>query len=290
LYIKKHIGKKGEIISKNKFFGLFLFTLLLIFSGCDGGGNSGDIILEGIISNPSQFGEITVIVLQGNTRLGRTTANSEGNFGIRFRSSTGVVTLRFESNTFNAERPNIQVVDQSVTNLNITLQLNPTLIIIDRWQVFQDPLSISGTQAIDYNESLAEFNVDGNGGNCIFASGTSLITYRVKSISITDCREGVRAQSSASIVLRADESIQISSNRDAILALDDAHIEVGQSSNPTNNTIVIQSANQFGINAAGNSVVDIKPQNQCSISGGRNALNVNGNAWVRTSSCTLSDG
>lgn len=290
MYIKKHIGKKGEIISKNKFFGLFLFTLLLIFSGCDGGGNSGDIILEGIISNPSQFGEITVIVLQGNTRLGRTTANSEGNFGIRFRSSTGVVTLRFESNTFNAERPNIQVVDQSVTNLNITLQLNPTLIIIDRWQVFQDPLSISGTQAIDYNESLAEFNVDGNGGNCIFASGTSLITYRVKSISITDCREGVRAQSSASIVLRADESIQISSNRDAILALDDAHIEVGQSSNPTNNTIVIQSANQFGINAAGNSVVDIKPQNQCSISGGRNALNVNGNAWVRTSSCTLSDG
>lgn len=276
---------------KNKFFGLFLFALLLIFSSCDGGsGGSGDILLEGIVSNPSQFGKITVVVLEGNSRKGSTTVNSLGNFGIRFSSSTGVVTLRFESDTFNAERPNIQVIDQSVTNLNITLQLNPTLIIIDRWQVFQDPISFSGTQTIDYNESQAEFNLDGNGGNCMFASGSSLITYRVKSISITDCREGVKAQSTGSIVLEADEAIQISSNRDAIVALDDAFIGIGQTSSPINNTIVIQSTNQFGINAAGNSIVDIDPQNQCSISGGRGATNVNSNASVNTSTCTLSDG
>ncbi len=275
---------------KNKFFGLFLFALLLIFSSCDGGsGGSGDILLEGIVSNPSQFGKITVVVLEGNSRKGSTTVNSLGNFGIRFSSSTGVVTLRFESDTFNAERPNIQVIDQSVTNLNITLQLNPTLIIIDRWQVFQDPISFSGSQTIDYNESQAEFNLDGNGGNCMFASGSSLITYRVKSISITDCREGVRAQSTGSIVLEADEAIQISSNRDAIVALDDAFIGIGQTSNPINNTIVIQSTSQFGINASGNSIVDVDPQNQCSISGSRGAINVNSNASVNTSTCTLSN-
>ncbi|TFG78196.1 MAG: hypothetical protein E4H21_00875 [Thermodesulfobacteriales bacterium] len=276
---------------KNKFFGLFLFALFLIFSSCDGGsGDSGDILLEGIVSNPSQFGDLTVVVLEGNSRKGSTTVNSLGNFGIRFISSTGVVTLRFESDTFNAERPNIQVIDQSVTNLNITLQLNPTLIIIDRWQVFQDPISFSGTQTIDYNESQAEFNLDGDGGNCMFASGSSLITYRVKSISITDCREGVKAQSTGSIVLEADEAILISSNRDAIVALDDAFIGIGQTSSPINNTIVIQSFNQFGINAAGNSIVDVDPQNQCSISGSRGATNVNSNASVNTSTCTLSDG
>jgi hypothetical protein len=275
---------------KNKFFGLSLFVLLLIFSSCDGGsGDSGDLLLEGIVSNPSQFGKITVVVLEGNSRKGSTTVNSLGNFGIRFSSSTGVVTLRFESDTFNAERPNIQVIDQSVTNLNITLQLNPTLIIIDRWQVFQDPISFSGSQTIDYNESQAEFNLDGNGGNCMFASGSSLITYRVKSISITDCREGVRAQSTGSIVLEADEAIQISSNRDAIVALDDAFIGIGQTSNPINNTIVIQSTSQFGINASGNSIVDVDPQNQCSISGSRGAINVNSNASVNTSTCTLSN-
>jgi len=276
---------------KNTVVGFLIFALSLVMSGCDGGSNSGDIILEGIISNSSQFGKITAIVLEGSSRRGKTTVSSQGNFGIRFRSSTGVVTLRFESDTFNAERPNIRVVDQSVTNLDITLQLNPTLIIIDRWQVFQqDPISLSGSAGIEYNESQAEFNLDADGGNCMFASGSSFITYRVKSISITNCREGVRAQSSASIILEADESIQISSNRDAILALDDAFIGVGQSSNPVNNTIVIQSANQFGINAAGNSVVEIDPQNQCSISGGRGAVNINGNASVDTSSCTLSDG
>ncbi len=278
-------------MDKNKFFGLFLFALFLIFSSCDGGsGDSGDILLEGIVSNPSQFGDLTVVVLEGNSRKGSTTVNSLGNFGIRFSSSTGVVTLRFESDTFNAERPNIQVIDQSVTNLNITLQLNPTLIIIDRWQVFQDPISFSGTQTIDYNESQAEFNLDGDGGNCMFASGSSLITYRVKSISITDCREGVKAQSTGSIVLEADEAILISSNRDAIVALDDAFIGIGQTSSPINNTIVIQSFNQFGINAAGNSIVDVDPQNQCSISGSRGATNVNSNASVNTSTCTLSDG
>ena len=275
---------------KNKFFGVFLFALLLIFSSCDGGsGSSGDILLEGIVSNPSQFGKITVVVLEGNSRKGSTTVNSLGNFGIRFSSSTGVVTLRFESDTFNAERPNIQVIDQSVTNLNITLQLNPTLIIIDRWQVFQDPISFSGTQTIDYNESQAEFNLDGDGGNCMFASGSSIITYRVKSISIIDCREGVKAQSTGSIVLEADEAIQISSNRDAVVALDDAFIGIGQTSNPINNTIVIQSTNQFGINAAGNSIVDVDPQNQCSISGGRGGTNINGNASVNTSTCTVSN-
>jgi len=91
----------------------------------------------------------------------------------------------------------------------------------------------------------------------------------------------VRAQTSASIVLEADESILISSNRD---------VEVGQTSNPVNNTITIQSTNQFGINAAGDSIVNINPQNQCSISGGRMAVNVSGNASVSTSNCTLSDG
>ncbi|MCK5709077.1 MAG: hypothetical protein KAI07_00945 [Deltaproteobacteria bacterium] len=126
--------------------------------------------------------------------------------------------------------------------------------------------------------------------NCLFASGTSLISYGVKSINITNCREGVRAQISASIVLEADEGIVISSNRDAILALDDALVEVGQTSNPVNNSIIVESANQFGINAAGNSIVNIDPQNQCSISGGRMALNINGNASVDTASCTLSNG
>ena len=122
----------------------------------------------------------------------------------------------------------------------------------------------------------------------MFASGTSTINYQVKSISITDCREGIRAQSEATINLLADEGIVITSTQDAIITLDDSSVEIGQTSNPINNTITIDSENQFGINAAGNSIVTINPQNQCSISGGSDAVNEFGSGSVDTSTCTLS--
>jgi len=256
--------------------------------GGGGGGGSGDIIIEGTILNFSEFGDITVTAFQDNVRLDRTTTDINGNFTLQFRSSNGIVSLQFESGSFDAERPNIRVVDNSTSILDITLQQNPTLIAIDRWQVFQDTLSLTDDTQLEFVESIVEFNIEANGGNCIFATGTSLITYRVKSINITECREGIRAQVSASIILEADESIVISSDLDAILTLDDSIVEIGQSSNPINNTVIIESANQFGINAAGNSIVTIDPENTCSISGGRMAVNINTNASVDTSTCTLS--
>jgi len=281
-------------------FSIFIISFLTI-GGCDvefggtgggggggGGGGSGDIIIEGTISNSAEFGDITVSALQDNVRLDRTTTDIGGNFTLQFRSSSGIVTLKFEADSFDAERPNIRVVDNSTSIMDITLQQSPTLITIDRWQVFQDTLSLSGNTELEFVESMVEFNIEANGGNCIFATGTSLITYRVKSINITECRVGIRAQVSASITLEADESILISSDLDAILTLDDSSVDVGQTSNPIDNTVTIESANQFGINAAGNSIVNIVPQNQCSISGGRMAVNINTNASVDTSNCTLS--
>lgn len=273
------------------------FISIFTVGGCDiqfggtgggGGSGSGDIIVEGTILNSSEFGEITVSAFQNNVRLDRTTTDIGGNFTLQFRTSSEIVTLKFESNSFDAERPNIRVVDNSTSIMDITLQQNPVLITIDRWQVFQDTLSLSGDTELEFIESIVEFNIEANGGNCIFATGTSLITYRVKSINITECREGIRAQGSASIILEADKSIVISSDLDAILTLDDSLVEVGQTSNPIDNTITIESANQFGINAAGNSIVNIDPENECSISGGRMAVNINTNASVDTSTCTLS--
>lgn len=275
---------------KNIILAIILFLFPLFITSCDSNSEGGDIIIQGFISNSSQFGNLTAIILEGNSRLGRNKVDSEGRFIIGFKSSTGIVTLRLESSTFNAERPNIPVISQSTTNLNITLGQSPILIIIDRWQVFQDPISFSRSQSIIYSETQAELNINGNRGDCIFVGKTSVVSYTVKSISITNCREGLKAESLGSIVLNADEDIEISSNRDAIRTLNDGFVEVGQTSNPVNNTIVIQSNNQFGINASGNSTVDINPQNQCSISGSSGAVNVSGSATVNTSTCTLSDG
>ena len=76
--------------------------------------------------------------------------------------------------------------------------------------------------------------------------------------------------------------------RVGIITLDDSSVEIGQTTNPINNTVTISSENQFGINAAGNSVVTINPENECSISGGNEAVNDFAGGTVSTSTCTLS--
>jgi len=260
-------------------------------TGNDSGGNgsiTGNITIEGVILNFAEFGEITVTANDNNIRLDRTTTDEFGNFVLEFRTSSENVDLEFEADSFDAEQPNIRVVGNSTTVLDITLQQNPILITIDRWQVFQDTISLFNETNLTFIESSVEFNIEGNGGNCMFATGTSTINYQVKSISIIDCREGIRAQTDGSITLLADESIIIESTQDAIITLDNASVEIGQTTNPIDNTVVITSQNQFGINAGGDSVVTINPENQCSISGGNEAVNDFASGTVSTSTCTLS--
>ncbi len=185
----------------------------------------------------------------------------------------------------------MRVTDESTILFDFTLQQNPTLIIINSWQVLQDPLFLRNESELVFNEELADIIIDADGGDCLIGTGSSVITYRVKSIAITNCREGVRVQGTASVILEADEDITVSSNRDAVISFDDTFVRIGKTSDPVDNSVLIQSANLNGINAAGNSVVEIDPQNnQCSISGGRQAVNVSGNASVDTDGCTLSDG
>lgn len=275
-----------------KSFVIILLVLGLTFPlfNCDTG-DGGDIRIDGKVSNFAQFGEITVTVLENNSRLDRDKTDDQGNFSLSFRSDSGFVSLRFESDSFDAERPNLRVTDESTILFDFTLQQSPTLIIINSWQVLQDPLFLRNESELVFEERLADIVVDADGGDCLIGTGSSVITYRVKSITITDCREGVRVQGAASVVLEADEDITVSSNRDAVISFDDTFVRIGETSDPVDNSVLIQSANLNGINAAGNSVVEIDPQNnQCTISGGRRAVNVSGNASVDTDGCTLSDG
>lgn len=275
---------------KNVVVILLVLGLALALFNCDTGGG-GDIRIDGKVSNFAQFGEITVTVLEDDRRLDRDKTDDEGNFNLSFRSNTGFVSLRFESDSFDAERPNVRVTDDSTILLDFTLQQNPTLITINSWQVLQDPLFLRNESELVFNEKLADIVIDADGGDCLIGTGSSVITFRVKSITIINCREGVRVQGTASVILEADEDITVSSNRDAVISFDSTFVRVGETSDPVDNGVLIQSANLNGINAAGNSVVEIDPQNnQCSISGGRQAVNVSGNASVDTDGCTLSDG
>lgn len=278
------------MIGKNVVVILLVLGLTFVLFNCDTGGG-GNISIDGTVSNFAQFGEITVTVLEDGRRIDSDKTDDEGNFNLRFRSNTGFVSLRFKSDSFDAERPNLRVTDDSTILFDFTLQLNPTLIIINSWQVLQDPLFLRNESELVFNEKLADILIDADGGDCLIGTGSSVITFRVKSISIINCREGVRVQGTASVILEADEDITVSSNRDAVISFDDTFVRIGETSTPVDNSVLIQSANLNGINAAANSVVEIDPQNnQCSISGGRQAVNVSGNASVDTDGCTLSDG
>ena len=277
---------------KNTALCIFVTVLsFFIISGCNSGSGSGNIVINGTISNFAQFGTFTVTVSEGNSRLDRTDTDSSGNFTLRFRSFTGNVTLRFESSTFDAERANIVVTDDSTILMDFTLEQNPTLIIINSWQVFQDPFFVRSDTSFSLEETLIDFIMDGNGGDCIISTGASTVTIRVKSVDITDCREGVRTQDSGSVLIEADEGIILRGSRDGIVSINNSFVAIGESSNPVNNSVLIESVNQFGINASGNATVIIDPQNNnCTISGGRAALNINQNANVQTAGCTLSNG
>jgi hypothetical protein len=279
-------------MKNKKLPGLFVLALAFVLFNCDGGGGSGgNIRIEGSISNFAQFGQITVTALDGNVRLDRDNTDSAGNFTLRFNAASDFITLRFQSGSFDAERPNIRVTEDSTVVFDFTLQQNPVLITINSWQVFQDPLFLRNDSQLVFNEPLADIIIDANDGDCVIGTGTSVITFRVKSINIIDCREGVRVQDSASVILEADEEIVISSRRDAVLSLADTFVGIGQTNDPVDNSVLIESQNLNGVNAAGNSVVVIDPQNnQCSISGGSRAVNISGNADVDTDGCTLSNG
>ncbi|MEQ9617649.1 MAG: hypothetical protein RIG61_00565 [Deltaproteobacteria bacterium] len=275
---------------KNVVVILLVLGITFTLFNCDTGGG-GNISIDSKVSNSAQFGEITVTVLEDGRRLDSDKTDDGGNFNLRFRSNTGFVSLRFESDSFDAERPNLRVTDDSTILFDFTLQQNPTLITINSWQVLQDPLFLRNESELVFNEKLADIAIDADGGDCLIGTGSSVITFRVKSITIINCREGVRVQGTASVILEADEDITVSSNRDAVISFDDTFVRIGETSDPVDNSVLIQSANLNGINAAGNSVVEIDPQNnQCSISGGRRAVNVSGNASVDTDGCTLSDG
>ena len=251
---------------------------------------TGNIKIDGRLLDFAQFGEIKVSALEGNRRLDSETVGPLGEFNLQFNSSTGKIDLEFESDSLTAKRQ-MSVTDNSEIILDVSINIQISAIIFEKWQVFQDPIFLTGERIVSFSESEAELFMDGDGGDCLKGIDDIIIEFIVKKIDLSDCREGIRVQGSASVILEADESISLISNRDAIFALDDSFVRVGKTLNPVNNSIVIQSINQNGINASGNAVIEIDPQNSnCSIRGGRNAVNSAGNSSVDTDGCTLIDG
>ena len=269
---------------------LFLLLPLIFFSGCDSGGSSKKIFMNGLILNAAQLGEIIVRIIEDDRTRDSTDVNPDGSFELNFNSSTGSVTLQFETDSFTAERQNFSVTDDSEIDLDVTIQQNPILIVINSWVVFQDRISLKGDDFINFNESQAELVLNGDGKTCMKTTGESIIDFRVMNIDISNCSQALRTEGSSQIILRADEDISILSEESSIRSKNESFVGIGQTLTPINNNVEVRSFEKNGIEASGAAEVVFTPQNNCTIQGADNAVSTQPGTTVDTAGCTLVDG
>ena len=269
----------------------FIFLLpLFLFTGCDSGGGDKKITMNGRILNAAELGEIIVRIIEDNRTRDSADVESDGTFELNFNSSTGSVTLQFETDTFTAERQNFSVTDDSTIDLVLTIQQNPILIVIDSWEVFQDRISLGNDESISFIQSQAEIILNGDGRTCIRTTGESIVEFQVRSIDISNCDQGLRTEGTSQVILLADEDINIFSDSDAVRSLNESFVTIGQTVTPVDNNVGVRSFDRNGVDASGTAEVVFNPQNNCTIQGARNAVSEQPGTIVDTASCTLVDG
>jgi hypothetical protein len=265
------------------------------FWGCDSGGGGGGgnktringTVLEVVTGSVS---DIRVSVFNNNDkRIDSTRTNQLGQFTLRFKPNTDTVRIQFEGSNFTLSRF-IAVSRDSDVIFNVTLIVSPGEIIVNDWTVFQDRIRTDGNDEFSFDSLEADFEIDGDGNTCIRSHGESLVEITARSITLSDCNIGIDTQGSGFVLLEADFDITISANKDAIKTSNESFVRVTQTVSPIDNNIFITSLREHGIKAAGSSEVEIDPQNDCSISGAKSAIDQSGSSVVDPDGCTLVDG
>lgn len=284
-----------KLLNKNSFLLILLIAVswgASGLSGCDNGGGGGDkrtkiegIVLE-VIDGP--VSDIKVSVFENNKRRASTRTNQFGEFKLRFKPNFNTIRLEFEGPDYNLSR-NISVTRDSEVDLDVIIQISPANITFTNWTVFQDRIRANDFDEVLFNSTEADFNIDGKGGDCIRASGDSRVEITARTISLIDCKEGISAASFGLVILEADEDISLIANQDGIRSRDNTFVRVSMTSNPVDNNIFITSLKQNGIRSSGSSEVIVDPQNNCTITGSKNAISQSGTSIVDPDGCTLAE-
>ncbi len=279
----------------------FLLILLLItsfisygFWGCgdDGGGGGNNrtringTVLQ-VIDGP--VSDIRVSIFENNRRKQSTRTNQFGEFNLRFKPDFNTVRIEFEGPDYTLSRI-ISVTRDSDVEFDVILQTSPGAIFVENWAVFQNRIRANGFDEVLFDSLEADFNIDGNGNDCISVKGDARVEIAARNVTLIDCREGIHAENFGLVLLEADEDISVSANRDGIRTNNNTFVRLARTVTPVDNNIFITSLRENGIRASGSSAVEIDPQNECTISGAKSAIDQSGTSNVNPSSCTLIDG
>ena len=299
-----NITKYSEDISMAKVLNLnsFLLILLLVTSfvatsitGCDsgsGGGNNKTTIrgiIEEVIGGSGDVSGIRVSIFEGNRRRVSDRTNNAGEFRLTYIPDDATPRIEFEGDDFTLSR-NISITRGSDVTLDEIIDTITPEIIFTEWTVDQRRLSLSSFDQVIFNSTEATFRIDGKGNTCIRAKGESQVEITALSISLINCSEGITTSSFALVDLRADEDINLIANKDGIKSQDNSSVTLSMTLNPFDNNIFVTSNKENGIRSSGSSVVFVDPQNNCSITGAKDAVRQSGTSTVNTTTCTLSSG
>ncbi|MEM7009423.1 MAG: hypothetical protein AAF462_09850 [Thermodesulfobacteriota bacterium] len=287
-----------------RFLNLNTFLVILIIAtsymatgitGCGssgGGGNNKTTIrgtVEEVIGGSGDVSGIRVSIFEGNRRRSSDRTNNAGDFRITYTPDDDSPRIEFEGDDFILSRT-ISVTRGSDVQLNEIIDTITPEIIFTEWTVDQRRIRLSSFDEVIFNSTEATFQINGRGNNCIRAKGDSRVEITAQSISLINCSEGITTSSFGFVNLQADEDINLSARQDGIRTQDNSSVTVSMTSNPINNNIFITSDRQNGIRTSGNSAVLIDPQNNCTITGDKDAVRVSGNSMAQTGTCTLVSG
>ena len=155
------------------------------FVGCNSGGGDNKNRINGTVLNVIGQNEVSGIKVKAERngeQVASKTTNAQGEFDFKVRD--GAITLTFQTSSFNVARV-FTVTKNSEVFLEVTLQ--PAQVMVNDWQVFQDPVRCDGSKSFIIDEQdLVDFIIDGNGKDCIRAKGKCFVDITVQNISLND--------------------------------------------------------------------------------------------------------
>jgi hypothetical protein len=284
-----------KILNLNTFLLILLIATSYISTGvvgCGSSGGGGDNkttirgIIEQVIGGTGEVSGIRVSIFENNKRRVSDRTNQSGEFRLTYNPNNDVAEIQFEGSDFTLSRF-ISVTQGSDVTLDEIIDTITPEIIFTEWIVDQRRLTLSSFDEVIFNDTEATFRIDGKNNNCIRAKGESRVEITALSISLINCTEGITTSSFALVDLQADEDISVIAKKDGIKSQDNSSVSLSMTGTPIDNNIFITSEKENGIRASGASIVIVDPQNNCTITGAKNAINQSGTSMVDPDGCTL---
>jgi len=156
---------------------------------------------------------------------------------------------------------------------------------IDNFDIISPVIRTSQDGLFSFSEPNADFSVDGEGENCIGASGSSRVDIRVADLALENCEDGVITEDSAVVNLEADATptLSINASNNGIRTANDSFVDL-------TGVDIFVTADNNGILSENNSEVIVDPSGDCVIDGGVQAVDQRDSSSVDTDDCELISG